>query len=301
MKHSETMAVDDRAAQPDFFIERDLFKNSADWVSNKGDSINKPASDFFEASDHPSESAMLVTNGSTAPWGGALVSRKRGVPAAAGKILNWLTYRFEFRFNSVNGDNIARHETDLKVCFRTRPNSTTKIRNVANFSVQWNANTGQFQIDLDPPGWVDTGFIVPEIELDVWHTLEFRFWFDDTACVFSVLSIQLDEQLYVIPEALQNVPAQNTNWERVASEQMQNEVFAAKSSSAIEYREGVLCWSSERITMIPLIAARDDGPSEFWYPWRGDGSQELLGGTFDPFGPDAMSDERRESIADLRR
>ena len=283
-----------------FYIERNLFTNSGDWISNKGDSINKPPSDYFETSDHPDDNAMVITNGSLQAWGGALVSRKRGVPSSNGKKLNWMAYRFQFKFNSLTGENVARHETDIKVCFKTRPNAQTKIRNVANFSVQWNADTGQFQIDLDPPAWVNTGFIVPEITPDVWHTLEFRFWFDEVACVFSVLSIQYDDQLYMIPSNLQNVPAQNTNWEEVASEQMQNEVYAAKSTTQIEYRDGVLCWSDERITMIPPLPTREK-ESEFWWPRQKDGSQVLLGGTFDPFGDDAECDPRIQSIADARR
>lgn len=270
-----------------WFIERDLFAQDIDWKSNKGASINDPPSDYFEATDHPEANAMLVTNGSLAAWGGALVSRKRSVPASNGKKLNWLAYKFQFRYNGATAKNVARHETDIKICFKSRPSSTTPIRNVANFSVQYNPDKKQYQIDLDPPGWVDSGFVVETIEPDVWHTLEFRFFFDETAKTFSVLSIQHDAQLYMIPANLQNVPAQLTNWEEVSSEQMQNEVYRAKSSVAIEYRDGVLAWCDERITMIPPVATgtRKEGePREFWWPALRDGSQTLEGGDFDLFG-----------------
>jgi hypothetical protein len=277
-----------------FYVERNLFQNpGADWKSNKGPTINDPPSDFFEAAATPETNTMMVTNGSTPAWGGALVSRKRGVPASNGKKLNWLAYRFQFRFDAKTGSNVARHETDLKICIKTRPNSQTKIRNVCNFSVQWNPDAagGQYQIDLDPPGWVNTGFVVEEITPDVWHTQEFRFTFDDAANTFSVLSIQLDDQLFTIPANLQNVPMQLTNWEEVSSEQMQNEVYAAKSTTLIEYRDGVLCWSDERITMIPPVPARERELS-FWIPRLDDGSQVLLGGDFDPFGEGAEAEVR---------
>lgn len=284
---------------PIFYIERDLFLNSSDWVSNKGDSINKPPSDYFEASMSP-DSTMLVTNGSLKAWGGALVSRKRGVPSANGKLLNWLAYRLKFRFPKGSAENTGRHELDIKVCVKSRPSSTIKIRNVANFSTQYNNDTGQFQIDLDPPGWVNTGFVIDEITPDVWHTIEFRFWFDDVACVFSVLSIQYDEQLYMIPEDLQNVLMQLTNWEQVASEQLQNELYQARSTVVIEYDEGVLAWSDQRIAMIPAEALRRSVDAEFWWP-PDEARGILLGGDFDPFGPDAESEARQPSKFDVRR
>jgi hypothetical protein len=287
---------------PVFYIERDLFVNSGDWISNKGDSINKPPADYFEASDSTPAGTMLVTNGSLQAWGGALVSRKRGVPSNNGKLLNWIAYRLQFRFPSGTAENTARHEIDKKICVKTRPNSNTKIRNVANLSTQWNGDTGQWQIDLDPPAWVDTGFVVAEITPDVWHTLEYRYTFDDVALTFSVLSIQYDDQLYMIPEELQNVPMQNTNWEEVASDQLQNEVYEARSTVAIEYRDGVTAWSDQRITMIPPEAMRRRAEErEYWWPRQLKGKQELLGGTFDPFGNDSDCEARRESAHDTRR
>jgi hypothetical protein len=145
---------------------------------------------------------------------------------------------------------IARHELDLKVCFKTRPNANIPIRNVANFSTQWNSETGQFQIDQDPPAWVNSGFIVPEIDPDVWHDIDYRFWFDPDAAIFSILSINLDGDKYMIPSNLQNVPAQETNWEEVASVQIQNEIFA-RGSSLILYDQVTLAWSSEPIDDLP--------------------------------------------------
>lgn len=288
-------------AAPVFYIERDLFVKPTDWISNKSDSINKPPSDYFEASSTAEGPVMIITNGSTQAWGGALVSRKRGVPSNNGKLLNWMAFRLKFRFPKATDSNTARLETDIKVCVKTRPNANTPIRNVCNFSTQWNADTGQFQIDLDPPAWVDSGFIVPDIAPDVWHTLEYRFTFDDVALTFTVLSIQLDDQLYMIPENLQNVPMSLTNWEQVASIQLQNEVYAAKSTVLVDYDEGVLAWSDQRITMIPPAAlTREKEEHEYWWPRVKGAKQELEGGTFDPFGPGATPLVRKPELRKAR-
>lgn len=287
-------------AEPIFYIERNVFAKSGDWISNKSDSINKPQADYFEASE-TSDGTMMVTNGSLKAWGGALVSRKRGVPAANGKKLNWLVFRLKFKFPKATGENTARLETDLKVCCKSRPNASTYIRNVSNFSMQWNADTGQFQIDKDPPQWTDSGFIVTSIEPDVWHTLEMRYWFDEVNLVFSYLSIQYDDQLYMIPESLQKVAMTSTNWEEVASLQLQTEVYAARSTVEVGYIEGTLCWSDQRIAMIPAEALeREEEEDSFWWPRLRDANQEIVGGTFDPFGPDASVLERAKSVVDLR-
>lgn len=273
-------------AQPVFFIERNLFANASDWISNKSDSINKPPSDYFEASDQAAGD-MLITNTCLKAWGGALVSRKRGVPSNNGKLLNWLAFRLEFKFPSSTAENTARLETDWKVCVKTRPNANTPIRNVANFSTQIKCDTGEFDIDLDPPAWRDSGFNVGPITPDVWHTIEYRFTFDDIALTFSVLSIQYDTQVYMVPEDKQNVPMSLTNWEQVSSQQLQNELFAAKSTTLVEYRNGVIAWSDQRIAQIPPEALTREGEAhEYWWP-RFRGRQELLGGTFDIFGAEA--------------
>jgi hypothetical protein len=48
-----------------------------------------------------------------------------------------------FRWPCWSYKNLARHELDLKVCLKNRPNPQTSIRNVANFSTQWNRDTSQ--------------------------------------------------------------------------------------------------------------------------------------------------------------
>lgn len=238
------------------FVERNLFVDPSSWISNKSDSINKPQSAFFEASQTPN--SMLVTNGLIEAWAGALVSNTRQpLVAVNGKLMNWLAFRLQFMIPENTFDNLARLETDLKVCVKTRPDANTKIRNVANFSSQWNADTGQFQIDKDPPAWTNTGFVV-DLQPSYWHTLEYRYWFDETNLVFSVLSIQLDDQLYMIPDSLQNVPMSLTNWEKTRKLQLQTEGYQPKSSVLVQYMNGELAWSTERITQIPPLSERHE-------------------------------------------
>lgn len=257
------------------FVERNLFANPADWISNKSDSINKPQSAFFEASAAPG--SMLVTNGLIEPWGGALVSSTAQPPVnSAGKLMNWIIWRFWFRFPGSTADNWARLESDLKVCVKSRPNSNTYIRNVANFSQQINRDTMQVQIDKDPPAWVNTGFIVDDLEPDVWHLMENRYTFDDTSLTFSYLSVQIDDQLFTIDPSFRNVPMTSTNWEKCRKLQLQNCGYAAKSSVLVEYRDGELAWSDAPLSQIPPASLRDQGerysrvPMEYGQPFRGD-------------------------------
>jgi hypothetical protein len=230
-------------------LDRKLFAKASSWYTESGDNINKPASDFFMASQVP-DGTMLVTNGSNVDWGGALVVNKRALPVLNGKLLPFVGLRLKFMVPYSSMFNLARHEIDLKICIEDRPNETTSIRNVADFSTQWNADQGMFQIDNSSGQWIDTGFIVETISPDEWHTLDYRFWFDPVAKVFSVLSINYDEELYKIPANLQQVPLMNTNWTRVAAFQVQNEVYHAGSTSVV-YDHGVIAWSDEAIAEIP--------------------------------------------------
>lgn len=224
-------------------LDRNLHENANEWQSNTSLDVNDPPSDLFEASQAP-DGSLIVTNtyAGTRNYAGGLVSNKRKLRRVDGALLPYVGMRIRFRWPYEVYENIARHELDLKVCTKTRPSADKPIRNVANFSTQWNRDTGQFQIDQDPPGWVNTGFYVKDIEPDQWHDIYYRFWFDPVACTFSVLSINLDGELYHIPGNLQNVPMQLTNWEEIAAIQIQNEMFKA-GCTVIQYRQVALAWS----------------------------------------------------------
>ncbi len=95
------------------------------------------------------------------------------------------------------------------------------------------------------PLWINTGYIVPEIAPNVWHTQTYRFYYDDET--YSVLSIQLDDnEPYLIPEELRNVLLTNTNWEEIASVQLQNEMWVP-GTTQIQYSDIEIAWSDQPI------------------------------------------------------
>jgi hypothetical protein len=234
-------------------FDRRIFPgNAADWKTKIDDAVNKPGSDIFQATD-AKDGTMIVTNTGREPWCGAMVSNtKMEVPTDKnGKQLQYVALRVRFKWPYAIYENLARHELDLKVCFRTRPNAQTKIRNVANFSTQWNRDTGQFQIDVDPPAWSDSGYVVEDIEPDIWHDLEYHFWYnpDPDAPVFSVQSIKLDEnETYFVPEEKQNVAASETNWEECTKGQIQNCIYKP-GCTVIQYSLFDLWWSNQPIVV----------------------------------------------------
>lgn len=228
-------------------LDRGLERNAAEWKTEKGANINDPASDYFAATQAP-DGTMAVVNGyaGTRKYAGALVANKRALPRYNGALLPWVAMRMRFRWPASLAANLARHELDLKVCVKPSPAPDQAIRNVANFSTQWNAETGMWQIDQDPPAWHDTGFVTEDICAEEWHTVDYRFWFDREAARFSVLSIALDDLTYEIPKYLQDVPMQESNWETVAAVQIQNEMLKP-GATMIEYDDIALAWSDQPI------------------------------------------------------
>lgn len=228
-------------------VEDGLFRDASAWKSNASDSINKPQSKVFVATQMPSGS-MLVENGLDQPYGGALVSLTHDLDTLNGQLLRYCSWRFQFRFPPETYANLARFENDIKICVKTRPNAQTEIRNVANFSTQWNCETGAFQIDHDPPGWVDSGYVPSAnvITPDEWHSLHFTYSYDDVALTFSIESVQWDNELYIMPDEHKNIPMQETNWEKCCKYQLQNEGYKP-GTVLVEYDDGVMKWSDEPI------------------------------------------------------
>jgi hypothetical protein len=241
-------------------LDRNLQRNADQWAWRTDSSVNPVPADYFGVMPGPDDGTLVVGNGynGTQAYAGGLVSNKRVLPKLNDQLLQYVGMHLNFFWPGYVYRAVARHETDLKVCFKTRPNANTKIRNVANFSIQWNRDTGQFQLDHDPPGWVNSGFVVEDIAPDVWHDLDFRFWFDPDAAVFSVMSINLDGNKYMVPEEHQNIPAQETNWEEVASCQLQNEMYAT-GCTIIQYDHVTLAWSDEPIGDFTLEQLEGEG------------------------------------------
>jgi hypothetical protein len=218
-------------------LEPQLQRDVANWKGNTGPTINDPPSDYFGAMAGV-DGALVVTNayGGDKKFPGGLVSHKKLPPRdAAGKLFQYIAMKVGFKWSRQVHRQIARLELDLKVCYKSRPNSQTKIPNVANLSTQWNRDRKMWQIDEDPPGWIDSGYVVTEEQMapDVRHTADFRFWYDPDANVFSVCSIDLDDNPYTVPEKLQGVNAQKTNWEEIRSVQLQTENYEPGSSTVV--------------------------------------------------------------------
>jgi hypothetical protein len=241
-------------------LDRNLQRNVDVWQTRTDSSVNPVPADFYGVMSGGDDGTMVVNcaYAGTKNYPGGLASNKRVFPKLNDKLLQYVAMHLEFMWPAWAYQLITHHETDLKVCYKTRPNSTTYIRNVANFSVQWKKETGDFQIDHDPPGWVNCGFNVPDIAPDVWHALDFRYWYDPVALTFSIQSIKLDDDKYDMPAEHQNIPAQNTNWEEVANPQQQNEIFA-KGFSIIQYDHWTIGWSDEPIGDIPTLQVEGEG------------------------------------------
>ena len=235
-------------------LETDLQRDVSQWKSNSGPDINDPPSDSFVAEAVP-DGSMIITNryAGTEDFAGALVSNTTDPPTYNGALMQYVAMRIRFLIPAASAENWARLEHDLKICVKTRPpkppggGENPKIRNVGNCSTQINRDTMEVDIDLDPPGWVGSGYFVTEPAPDVWHEFDYRFWFDPEALVFSVLSLQLDDdEPYMVPAELQNVAMSLTNWEACRKIQLQNEMYKP-GVVQIQYGRVDLAWSTAPI------------------------------------------------------
>jgi len=240
-------------------LDRFLYKAAGAWVSNSGPNINDPASVLYVATQQH-DGGMVTHNALDKEYAGALVSLTHAVPSYGGKLLHYAAWHYMFRFVPETYGNLARFENDIKVCVKSRPNSSTQIRNVCNWSTQWNVDTGAFQLDHDPPTWVDSGYVPSDAVTtpDDWHSLDFRYSFDDVALTFSIESVKWDDERYMVPSEHRNIPMQSTNWEQCTKFQHQTEGFE-KGTVLIEFDEGVMAWSDQPIgAVIPERESYDD-------------------------------------------
>ena len=80
---------------------------------------------------------------------------------------------------------------------------------MANFSSQLNFSTGQWQIDGNLPGWLDTGF-KPTIKAAriVWFPISFRYFINFPSGKFSFLSTTWGTQEFTVlnPRTMQERP-----------------------------------------------------------------------------------------------
>jgi hypothetical protein len=211
-----------------------LTANGDAFATNISKDVNDKLADYFQAFTLK-DGTLLVIGAGSVPYFGALTSVKHAVPVVpdinstlhGGAQLTYFGLDVEVMIPSLAADNLARLELDLKWClFDAVPNATPPSRNVANASTQWNMDTKTFDIDGDPPGWLDTGINPGALTPDVFHKLGFRVAVNQTAGTFSVTSFNFDGTAYPVPTAKQNVPLQQTNWTgKVIDFQIQMEGF----------------------------------------------------------------------------
>jgi hypothetical protein len=239
-----------------FLATTGLFTDAANWTGQVGLDINNPPSVMFRADDTPTAGTIQVTNAVDKNWGGGLIHNKiKPVPRHDdGTFYQHVAWQLEFMMPGATYHNLARHELDIKCCIKSRPDPNTKIQNVCDWSTQWNRDSGQFQIDNAEGRWTNTGFVVSPEDYtpDIWHLQSYRFWFDPSAGVCSVLSIRYDDRLFLVPASLRRIPLLQTNWEEVVALQIQNEAFTP-GSTLIQYRNGILLWSDEAISTDPIV------------------------------------------------
>jgi hypothetical protein len=147
---------------------------------------------------------------------------------------------------SDNLANLARQEIDVKGCYVAAPTSAKPgIPNIANWSSQLNYSTGLWQIDGNPPGWLNTTF-KPVITPDVPFPISMRYLVDTVNQKFSVLSTTWGSQAaYQIAAAQQGVAFEESDWQAlVFALQLQIEVLNPGEAS-IEYNNITLTLSDQ--------------------------------------------------------
>jgi hypothetical protein len=222
--------------------DRDLFKQSSNWISQIGANINSVPSDAFNAANLP-DGTEIVTNALSKKMAGGLVVNKRPIPKIAGVSLNYVGLDLKVKFPALTLFNIARHEIDLKLCVQSAPDENTPIPNTADWSTQMNFSTGTWQIDTTTP-WAETGIKFGTVVPDTWHALSYRFWHDPVAKIYSVLSIAWDGIVSLIPATMQKIPYLKSNWDEVAAFQVQNEGWNP-GVTLVLYDAGVLTYSDQ--------------------------------------------------------
>jgi hypothetical protein len=216
----------------------DNFLFADEWETVISKDVNDPESLLFYASNAPD--GMLVTNVGDKEYAGGLLGSSRLIPSMPEIEFSAFEFSIEFRFSGDTAYQMARHELDLKVCFKSAPDSLTPIKNVANWSTQWNVDTGEIDIN-NATGWVGTGIKPIPFEPDVWHQYWFSGQWNAETETNSICVIGWDDVSIPIKEELQNVSWEVTNWQRDARVQIQNEMFKP-GTNLVTYRNIKLTW-----------------------------------------------------------
>jgi|SRR5579863_214199 len=176
------------------------------FITQNGPDINPVPADSFTSTLLPG-GILAVTNTSSKPMGGALVTCKTFLPPEFNTLaLPYFGLDLDVCISPDNLARLGRLEIDIK---RWVAGSTgTPLANIANCSSQLNRSTGEWQIDGNPPGWRNTGFL-PMLS-PCWTPLKFRY--SMSATQFSVLSTAWDGCAFDVPTSMQNVTLETSKW-----------------------------------------------------------------------------------------
>lgn len=94
--------------------------------------------------------------------------------------------------------------------------SSNKLK--SNCSSQFNFNSGMLDVSGQDGGWVSTGIPVHKFIPYQGYAFKYKYSFDTK---YSLLSVTVSEDTYVIPTNLQNLTPITTNWADVLSLQIQ--------------------------------------------------------------------------------
>lgn len=216
------------------------------WITNLGPEINDPASASFAASSLQ-DGRLRVSNRGGKSFAGGLVARKINPPIVEGVTLSYGMLTAVVTIPDAALSNLARLETDFILVTSASPDPKQSIPNKFNGSTQLNLQTGHFEIDASSSAahWSDIGSGPgTEIEPDTPHEMAIRYQWDFAQKRHSTLSIEWDGIMYPVPESMQNVGNQESNWDAVMAIQLQSEILE-KGSTEVIYDDIMLTLSDE--------------------------------------------------------
>ena len=190
------------------------------WTPESGSNINAELPEALEVVNEP-DGSLRFTNVSTEDFGGGLITLKGAYPPLPGVSLPYAGLDFEVLISPQDLPNLARLECDLKVAETAAPAGGTAA-NIANGSGQLSLPDGNWEINNEAAGWIDSGYVPGAPPAGVWVPVSLRFLFGAT---FSVLSVNVNAPTpFLVPAALQGLALQASNWAAVWAIQFQTEI-----------------------------------------------------------------------------
>jgi hypothetical protein len=189
--------------------------------NNTSASVNPRLAEVMAAFAQPD--CVTACIGGTQAFAGALISTDSPVPLLYGALPQFLKVDWEIKPSAAAAALAHVYERDSIVINPASPASSSYPQNWYDGSLQLNLGEGgMWQIDKvlgtdanghRSMGWTDTGYKPGPLPAGEWTTVIVIYKFDWVKQTTSVLSIQQgDDKPFLIPAALQNVPANTSNW-----------------------------------------------------------------------------------------